>query len=200
MMTVDIQIGGVFNSLKTLNGLQQVSNAAKKAAGFWIRDRIRLRVGKSGKGAKGMLRGYSKRPIRMSPPNDPSRLKPIISPKKGAQGGRYSKKGGGGSVFFRGGYKEYKQKTGQVSDRFTMTNKGHFWRDWKILTGRNYKGSVEIGWSREANAAAADKAYDGGRSHMFDLNDREMKLLRDSVGQELQKVLTRMSRRRLSKL
>ena len=201
MMTVEIQVGGLFNSARNLKEFDQIKTAAKRISGFWIRDHIRLRVGKKGQGSMGALKGYSTHPLRMKPPRDSSRLKPIISPRKGAKGARYGDKGGSsGFMFFKGGYREYKEKTGQVSDRFTMTNKGHFWRDWKILTGRNYKGSVEIGWSRDANALVADKAYEGGREAMFDLNETEMGLLDKAISKELQKVLTRISKGRVKKL
>ena len=172
---------------------QTIKRIVRTRAGLWVKNHIQERVSKSGMGADGALVGYSTAPLIMEPHTSPPRLKRIIKPKgqKGKRTYRSGRSKSGDKVRFRfypRGYKQYKRETGQNYTKFTMTNKGHFWRDWKVLQGRNKSsGDVLIGWSRPENAKAADVAIEKqpSRQSMFALNRGELELLSDEIGSAL---------------
>ena len=189
-------------------GLKTISRVVRSRAGLWIKNHVQERVSKRGMGASGALKGYSKKPIYMDGPGSPPRMKPIVShpsnrvvsshPLSKSAENRGSRKRGRPNTRkmgaeYPGGYKQYKKETGQVSNKFTMTNRGHFWRDWKVLQGKNKStGIVEIGWSRAENAHVADKAYEAGRSDMFDLNRSEIDDLSEEIHVALQQAIAKM--------
>lgn len=205
----------------------QLRKSIRMAAGSWVRARIMLRVQKHGRGSQGKLKGYSENPLAMESTSDPSRIKPIISPagrgtgKKyrmmrrrlaGARVGGAPLKGGRGKagprgaafkgVFFLGGYKEYKRRTGQVHDRFTLTNRGHFWRDWKVLNAKTAHddGVVEIGWSRAENVQVANEAIERepSRDHAFHISRKEMGMLRYHLAQHIASHFTKVKKKKQS--
>jgi len=186
---------------------QTIKRIVRTRSGLWIKNHIQERVSKRGMGADGPLAGYSGKPLWMEHHGSPPRIKPIIRPK-GQKGKRtYRRLGGPGKSglykFWPGGYRQYKRETGQVYSKFTMTNKGHFWRDWKIIQGRNKaEGDVLIGWNRSENAKAASEAVENkpSRQSMFELNPGEMNLLSEEIGSSLRDAIVKVLKGRKRKI
>ena len=130
-----------------VNGGRNLRLRLRRDIGKWLEDYIRTRVQQNGEGAYGKLQNYSKNPLLMLLPRDPS-LKPIIPPR----GGIKSRHG----MLFVGGYEEYKQLTGQVWDKFTLTNKGNLWRDWQYFERNSLTTPIELGFSDPRNTMVAE--------------------------------------------
>ena len=141
----------------------------RRAIGKWLENYIRDRVQQRGIGAYGKLKGYSASPFLMMWPR-PSSLKPIIPPRGGVKTrqGRY----------YRGGYKQYKNLTGQVWDKFTLTNRGDLWRDWKYFERNSLTEPIELGFSDPRNSEVAEVERTlHGRPGIFKLDSKGRRLL-----------------------
>lgn len=150
--------------------IKHLKATVRKALLEYIRDLNRERVLKTSTGAGGTsLQGYSTRPIRIG---YPARGKRILRPKGGIR-----VKGG---MYFPGGYRQYKQATGQVSERFTFFNTGDAWRDWRVLTYGSDSTSGKIGFSKPENAIAANAAI-SKRPLLFRLDKEELSMVNDRV-------------------
>lgn len=130
-----------------------------------VRDGIRLRVSQTGQGETGTLSGYSTNPVVAT-------VSELGKPKKVPPRGWGS--------FYKGGYKQYREEVGLVSDIFVFSNKGNAWRDWKFFPLVD-SGDIEFGFSSGANSTAADQAIDRGRPDMFGADEA----LLDEAAQKL---------------
>lgn len=165
------RLGSFLDRAPSHGAVQSTKTAVRAAIMNYIRDLNRMRVMLGSAGAGGTsLEGYSTRPLRIS---YPSKRKRIIKPVGGivVRGG----------MFFPGGYKQYKEATGQVSDRFTFFNTGDAWKDWKVLTyGSNAGSPGKIGFTRVENAIAANSAI-LRRPLLFQLDKDELSMVNDRV-------------------
>ena len=154
-----------------IEAVGDIKRALRKRAGIWVRNTVHVRT-QAGKGESGDLPGYSTNALGMA--GNKERSKRIVT-----RGTKLASKG----QYFAGGYKAYKKKSGQTSERFTFTNRGHFWRDWKVLDSGGTDGDITIGVSRAENAEALWKTFDDqpGRARMLYFNSKEM----DQLGDEL---------------
>ena len=153
----------------------------RKNVGKAIRDYIFIRVGAHGKGAGGVVvRGYSTRPLNL-PSDGQGGMKPMKPPTGGQPRG--------GRMFFKGGYREYREKAGLVSSRFVLTNLGDLWRDFKILRLGSGTTPMTIGFGKTVNAIAANKAQDNGREELFLLDSKEVRVIGESIIPEINKAL-----------
>lgn len=149
----------------------------RKAIMEYIRDLNYRRVLMTSTGAGGTsLEGYSTNPIRI---DYPGRLKRILRPKGGVR-----VKGG---MYFPGGYRQYKQATGQISERFTFFNTGDAWRDWRVLTYGSDSTPGKIGFLKPENAIAANAAI-SKRPLLFRLDNDELSMVNDRVLSVLNKL------------
>jgi hypothetical protein len=124
-----------------------------------IKQHIMDRVSLKGQGADGKLKGYSTNSI------------PIFKPGAGQKPMQKPPRGWG--AFYEGGYKEYRDDAGLVSNKFVFSNKGAAWRDWMKAT-QEPEGPLRFGFSDSLNVEAADAAIENGREDMLDLNAGEL--------------------------
>lgn len=130
----------------------------RRAIGKWLADYIRDRVQTQGKGAFGEIEGYSRNACVIPWPPAAGE-KPYLQPKGGTP---LKLKGRSGQyMLFKGGYEEYKRKTGQVANRFTLTNTGALWRDWRYFESNSLTGPVECGFTDPKNTAVAEAIRTG---------------------------------------
>ena len=166
-----------------------------------IANRVRHRVQRSGMGARGKLKGYSTNPLLMSMSNQ-GRLKPIVRPK-----GRMVKRStaskpvskGKKFAFFEHGYRQYREEVGLDASVFHLSNKGELWRDWKAGVDGD-TGRAKIGFSRQVNMTAADKAQDDGRPDMFEPSAREMQSAIESAQEIIEKAIVEAIKRGTKKI
>lgn len=156
--------------------------ALRRAVAQRIRNEIQERVQRRGEGAGGRVKGYSTGPMLLKAENA-GRMKPIILPSTQREHAGKTKRTatrdatGAKWVFYRGGTEQYKRETGQVFDRFTLTNKGALWRDWRVLgvvVAADGVVDAGIGFSRKENADAAGKAEADGRPDLLDVGSAEV--------------------------
>lgn len=129
-----------------------------------IRDAIRIRVRDKGSGPDGVLRGYSTTPLVV----EPGTLKPKRKPVRGWY------------AFHGGGYKQYRQELGLVSELFVFSNRGTAWKDWRFFPIEE-RGPIAFGFAASANSQAADEAVRRGREDMFAPGDPEMNQAADQL-------------------
>lgn len=137
----------------------------------YIRDYVRTRVVVASEGEGGSsLVGYSTNPVTIDYPGAPKR-------KKKPVGGTHTHDG----MFFYGGYEQYREKAGLVSNRFVFFNTGDAWRDWKVvLYGSGPRSVSQIGFSNDANAMAASAAQ-VKRPNLFSIDGGELSVVDDYV-------------------
>lgn len=124
-----------------------------------IKEYIMERVSIRGQGANGKLKGYSTNAL------------PIFKPGAGQKPMQKPSRGWG--AFYQGGYKQYRDEAGLISNKFVFSNKGAAWRDWMKAT-QEPDGPLRFGFSDSLNVEAADKAIENGREDMLDLNANEL--------------------------
>jgi hypothetical protein len=124
-----------------------------------IKEYIMERVNVRGQGANGKLKGYSTKPLRIHKPD--AGQKPMQKPARGW------------ASFHKGGYKQYRDEAGLISNKFVFSNKGAAWRDWMKAT-QEPDGPLRFGFSDSLNVMAADEAIENGREDMLDLNSIEL--------------------------
>lgn len=150
--------------------LQRLRRRVQKDLVEWIRDYVRRRIEDFSLGAGGTpLEGYSTSPLRVPYVGVPKRHKRPV-------GGVKTR----GGMFFKGGYKEYKEKAGLVSNRFDFKNTRDAWRDWRVLVYGDLAGTSEIGFSDVNNAIAANAAQDK-RPLLFSLDASELSVINAEV-------------------
>lgn len=137
---------------------------ARNAIGALARNIIMRRV-TGGMSIYGELAPYSTKPFTFMPGHT-DRLKPMVYPT----GLKVGKKGG---TFFKGGYAEYVQNIGQNPNLFNLTNTGDLWRDWRYFPTRHVNEPLELGFTDNANAIAANR-NERRRPGMFDLSEQEL--------------------------
>lgn len=157
---------------------QVISRSGKRKiltrAADWTKNHVRHRVQVKGKGASGLLKGYSTNPITMK---YRGRNKAILLNNTKGKWGRYP-----------GGYKQYKEHTGQESELFQLSNKGNLWKSWD-RGGANSGDSVVIGFASAAEGAIATEHQENGREDMFDLNTAEIKMLEKAVADVIEDII-----------
>jgi hypothetical protein len=157
-------MGWEINWRKDIPDAQLIRKAYRMSIAVLIRDRIRERVSKRGEGSTGPLKGYSTNPLVI----EPGSLKPKRKPARGWY------------AFHGGGYKQYRQEIGLISDLFVFSNKGSAWRDWRYFA-LGQSGSIAFGFASAANTQAADEAIRRGRPDMFEPGDVEMNAAADKL-------------------
>jgi hypothetical protein len=140
----------------------------RKAISKTVVEGIRFRVSRTGQGGDGPLKGYSKNPLKMQ-----KGPKPRLTPARGW------------GSYHPGGYKQYRQEVGLVSDIFVFSNKGAAWKDWRSNNAET--GPLAFGFTNSLNNMAADAAVENDRLDMFDLDD---KLADQLVEDMLEEILT----------
>lgn len=154
----------------SLGELQRLRTTLQKEVLNWIHDYVRRRIDDLSLGeGRSPLEGYSTNPLKV--------------PYKGIPKRRVRPTGGTkirGGQFFMGGYREYKDKAGLVSDRFNFRNTGDAWRDWKVLLYGDLSSPGEIGFSNVDNAVAANMSQEK-RPLLFSLDITELSVLDTEV-------------------
>lgn len=150
--------------------------------GTGIRDYIRRRVGERGQGMGGtVMRGYSTRPLSLDR-RGRGTSKRFVPPVGGIPRGS--------RMFFEGGYRQYREKAGLVSDRFVLDNKGNAWRDFRVISlGSRGGAPLTIGVTRNENAVAFNAAQENGRPTLFLLDNNELSVISEGLIEEINKYL-----------
>ena len=161
--------------------IPRLDAVVRKNIGTAIRNYIFLRIGAHGKGEGGRpVRGYSTRPVNI-PIDGQGGMKPMKPPTGGQPRG--------GRMFFKGGYKAYREKAGLEANRFVLTNTGDLWRDFRILRLGSGSTPMHIGFGKTVNAIAANTAQDDGRHELFLLDTNEVRVIGESIITEINKAL-----------
>lgn len=148
----------------------------RKEVAHRIKEYIMERVSIRGQGANGKLKGYSTNAL------------PIFKPGAGQKPMQKPSRGWG--AFYQGGYKQYRDEAGLISNKFVFSNKGAAWRDWMKAT-QEPDGPLRFGFSDSLNVEAADKAIENGREDMLDLNSIELNRFgQDYIELALQQIWT----------
>lgn len=148
----------------------------RKEVAELIKQHIMSRVNTEGRGANGKLKGYSTNAL------------PIFKPGAGQKPMQKPSRGWG--AFYQGGYKQYRDEAGLISNKFVFSNKGAAWRDWMKAT-QEPDGPLRFGFSDSLNVEAADKAIENGREDMLDLNSIELNRFgQDYIELALQQIWT----------
>lgn len=113
------------------------------------------------------LAGYSTRPIAI-PSDGITGPKPMRPPVGGVVSAS------GRSSYFKGGYREYRENLGLVSDRFVFTNMGNAWKDWRYIREESAVRPIQVGFTKKENQDAAEGAESRGRPRMFEVSDQEV--------------------------
>lgn len=163
------RLGSFLDKAPSHGAVQSTKTAARAAIMNYIRDLNRMRVMLGSAGAGGTpLEGYSTNPLWVGYTRGKKIVKPV---------GGIAVRGG---MFFPGGYRQYKELSGQVADRFTFFNTGDAWKDWKVLTYGSNGSPGQIGFTRAENAIAANAAI-LRRPLLFQLDNEELSMVNDRV-------------------
>lgn len=169
-MTINVK-GSATYGRKKLDRMKIRKEVAQR-----IKEYIMERVSVRGQGANGKLKGYSTNAL------------PIFKPGAGQKPMQKPSRGWG--AFYQGGYKQYRDEAGLISNKFVFSNKGAAWRDWMKAT-QEPDGPLRFGFSDSLNVEAADKAIENGREDMLDLNAIELNRFgQDYIELALQQIWT----------
>lgn len=147
--------------------VRRLQDAIRRIVIEHIKNHTRDRIRNQSAGAGGTpLQGYSVRPLFIRWPR--KGMKAITKPV----GGLKTRRG----YFFQGGYKDYREKAGLIHNRFVFENTGDAWKDWKILSTGSGTTPATIGFSKPANAVAANAAIER-RPLLFRIDKNELSMV-----------------------
>jgi hypothetical protein len=167
---VQSKAGRIFWVGRVNKSFDELQQKYLEETGRWLADYIKRRVRVRGQGAGGIgLKGYSVTPVTINVNGKPKREPAGGLPRR-----------------YQGGYRAYRKDVGLQDSHFALHNTGAAWGNFKAFAEQ---GRIDIGFTDQQDAEAAEAAIANGREEMLAVDGQELDMLAERALKSITKLV-----------